>query len=238
MLRAMFAALLLCLASTASARAFRTVSPERTAMIDGVIAGNGLVGIGKQLMAWSMEDADAPIDLIIDSPGGAVYSGTLFINQMEAVRGRGTKIRCLVSGVAASMAFSILLHCDERVSLTNTYLLWHPVRVSGVNSLTAREAAVLSRDMRSLDKWILRDVARYMPELTSAQVKYHFYHESLHYARSLEEIAPSFMEVRDHIPGLAETLADQKLRRSTPPSMFFGRTRFTPGTIVYMQDVD
>lgn len=215
----------------------RALTVDRTVMIDGVIAGAGLEAIGAQLLAWSVEKPMTPVNVIIDSPGGSVFAGTLFINQMEAVRKRGTPVRCFVTGMAASMAFSILLHCDERYALNNTYLLWHPVRAQP-GPLTAREATVIGRAIQALDKWILRDLAKTL-RIPQTKIRYHFYNESLHYGRELAEMAPGFMATADAFPGLLETAANPKLQRSVKPQLFFfggSLSYFAPGTIVYMTD--
>ena len=67
--------------------------------------------------------------LLINSPGGDVYPGLQFIDAMEAVKTRGVKITCVVSNMAASMAFQILSKCDSRYSLANSLLLWHPMKL-------------------------------------------------------------------------------------------------------------
>lgn len=211
---------------------------DRTVMIEGVIAGAGLKAIGAQLVAWSVQKPAVPVNIIIDSPGGSVYSGTMFINQMEAVRGRGTPVRCFVSGMAASMAFSILLHCDERYALANSYLLWHPVRAQP-GPVTGREAEAIGRAIQALDRWILIDLARTL-RLQQATLRYHFYNETMHYGRELAAMDPEFMTIANSFPGLLETVANEKLKKSERPLLFFLRglapSYFTPGTIIYMTD--
>lgn len=230
-----------CYQSTAAAcedrtRAPDSVSVERTVMIDGVIAGRGLVAIGEQLVAWSLERSAEPVNVILNSPGGSVVAGSFFINQMEAVRGRGTRIRCFVQNFAASMAFSILLHCDERYALDNSYMLWHPVRVSGGGALTSREASVITKALASLDRWILNDVAAAIANLPPSEVEYHFHAETLHYARELEALDPEFITVKSSFPGLVETIASPRLKRSEVPMMFGFGGYFRPGTIIYLYE--
>lgn len=242
MLKATIALVCLMFALPVQAKIFApkqapTVNLSRAVMVDGVIMGRSLRPLGDKIVKLALENAELPIDIIVDSPGGSVIVGTWFINQMEAARGRGAQLRCFVSGAAASMAFSILLHCDERYALTQTYLLWHPVRVSGGGGgLTARESRILARSMAALDKWILKDVAAALPNVPYKTIKYHFQVESLHYARNLQKLDPDFMEVYDYIPGLYEALSSPDLLKSEPPPFFFGRSMFKRGTIIYMQE--
>lgn len=67
------------------------------------------------------------IDVLINSPGGSVYHGTTVVDLMTMARARGVTTRCYVGGMAASMAFIILAHCDERYVLPHSKLLFHPI---------------------------------------------------------------------------------------------------------------
>lgn len=67
------------------------------------------------------------IDIILESPGGSVFAGNVFLNAMHVAQGRGYKLRCIVPAFAASMAFIIFTYCDERYALPNSLLLFHPI---------------------------------------------------------------------------------------------------------------
>ena len=70
-----------------------------------------------------------PIYLLINSPGGSVAAGSIFIDSMNLIKKKGIKIKCLSTIYNASMAFSIFATCSERYALPNTSLLFHPVRI-------------------------------------------------------------------------------------------------------------
>jgi ATP-dependent protease ClpP protease subunit len=88
------------------------------------------------------------LHIFINSPGGSVVAGNIFIQSMEVAKARGWKIECAVSNIAASMAMHILTHCDKRVILQNGYLLFHEARVQVGGAMTARE---MRRNAQSMD---------------------------------------------------------------------------------------
>lgn len=70
------------------------------------------------------------ITLIINSPGGEVNAGMYLINGMELAKARGTRFRCITTGLAASFAFQVFAKCDDRYALPNSFMLYHPVRIT------------------------------------------------------------------------------------------------------------
>lgn len=84
-----------------------------------------------QFMVETMNTAPLPgLRLIlIDSPGGSVPAGQQMIDIMEIEKKAGVKQVCVVTGMAASMAFNLLTHCDVRVAVPKARLLAHKIAI-------------------------------------------------------------------------------------------------------------
>lgn len=95
-----------------------------------VVDGSMISGVAAKIDNLSQQ-SDAPIDILINSPGGNVLIGTSIIDAMSVAKSRGVHFRCISGVMAASMAFVILAHCTERYVLPNTKLLFHPVSIGG-----------------------------------------------------------------------------------------------------------
>lgn len=162
----------------------------------------------KMTQMLSQDRAPREVNIIINSPGGSVYTGFQFISQMKALQGKGTKFVCYVPGLAASMAFHILVHCDQRIVLQESALLWHRARVFimfGVVTSTA--ASALARDLAQIDEHILADVRRELSkDMSEEDISYHFEHETLHIGQKLCSSAPHFCTSKASVPGLLEAL--------------------------------
>lgn len=215
-------AFLLCFlcTGTAVARSAPEVNPDRTVIVSGAILQGNILALVQPMYAMAAVSTD-PISILLDSPGGEVLSGQLFINEVESLKARGISIRCYVPGMAASMAFQILVHCSERYTLDRSFLLWHPVRASfgGGGALTAEEAAVISRDLAKLDHLTLRELDRTLG-MSPQDIRYHFRYETLHVGENLAAIAPQFIETFSSIPGLLEALHNPKVPRMKQPRNF------------------
>lgn len=202
-------AALLLLGAISTAAPTPEVTPDRTVLVDDIIGGAEIIAKGAEVLGLARENATSPINLIIASPGGDIFTGSIFIAYIEAARTYGTPIRCYVPTLAASMAFQILLHCDERVALPSARLLWHEARYGGVGEVPLTEDILrdlldglseINTDMR-MD--IYRVLGKYLPRDT---IDYHMERETLHTAYSLSRLAPGFLQVRVAVPGLLETI--------------------------------
>lgn len=141
------------------------------------------------------------IDIVINSPGGYVIFGNLYINAMELVKSRGVKLRCYVTHIAASMAFQILAHCSERYALANSYLLWHPVRISGELTLTPQVAAAMAKSLSLTEDQLLKDLRTYFRPEDDA-FWFHYYQESLLPADTVAEMLPSYITILNDFSGI------------------------------------
>lgn len=167
-----------------------TLNPARTIVINGPITGS-IVGPISRALDKLAADKSQPVDLVIASPGGSVVAGYLIIDKMEALKSSGLKFRCAVRQVAASMAFQMLLHCDERLTTPFSFLLWHPVRIFFQGALTADVARVASAQLRDTDKIIRADLYANLP-MEKKLVDWHFTNETLHHAKSMVTSCPGF----------------------------------------------
>lgn len=204
------------LACSAHAEEF---SPRNTVIIDQPIGRDTMGPVMERMSKFlSLEQAPKEIKIIIDSPGGSVYTGFKFIAQMKALQAQGTVIKCYVPGLAASMAFHILVHCDERTVLQESALLWHRARVFVMfGAFTAPVSAALARDLQLIDDHIIRDVrAGLSRDMDDKEIVYHFEHETLHIGRDLCDKAPSFCTAKAAVPGLLETLARKDMVHTLP----------------------
>jgi ATP-dependent protease ClpP protease subunit len=236
MIRILLATLALCLTTSASAERKRLqVNPDRAMVIEGPIAGGNLNHLGDLLLEM---DNSAPIDIVISSPGGSVVAGFIFVSKMKAAQAQGKSIRCFVPDVAASMAFQILVNCDERYVLNRSFLLWHRARVffGGFNFaiVTAPIAKQLSVQLDILDQTIYDETAAALGA-PDEYVRYHFENETLHTGASLQKSAPNFLSAHDSISGLLEALKNDKLPRTAALSPFDMRSLYRPGQIVYIR---
>lgn len=216
------------------------VNKERTMIIDGIIAGPGLVKLGAALIDMANTDVTKPIDIVINSPGGSVTSGFLFINQMEAAKGLGATIRCFVPNLAASMAFQILVHCSERYTLDRAFLLYHRVRVvlggglfSTGETVTSPMAKALAVDLGRMDQVIFNECLAVL-NMPYHAVSYHFEHETFHVGQTMATEAPGFINSLSYVEGLYEALGDKSLPRMETLRGDKSRSLFNNNEIVYI----
>lgn len=67
------------------------------------------------------------IYLVINSPGGSVVAGSRLIGVIEA---SPSKVNCIVTGLAASMAFHILEHCNQRMGTRDSFIMSHNASIT------------------------------------------------------------------------------------------------------------
>lgn len=107
---------------------YRVKDPSRVVTIIGQVDGS-IIDEAARIDKLSRA-SNAPIYMLINSPGGSVNFGSLFIDSMNAAKTRGVKFYCATQLLAASMAFAILDACDYRYAVPHARLLFHPVSVS------------------------------------------------------------------------------------------------------------
>ena len=183
-----------------------SVDTARAIILDRPIVGNTVVPFTEAITKLVASSKD-PIDIVLDSPGGSLIAGYLMVDQIEMAKKQGIKVRCFVRKLAASMAFQLLLSCDERYALPHSLVLWHPVRVNWNGPLTATDAVSTSKSLSLFDDMILTQI---LDELVSKPIVAtedflieHFNKETLHMAALLSEPLPLlFTEVSYDISNL------------------------------------
>lgn len=168
-----------------------TLSPERTIILSGVIT-DSIVGPTIETMT-ALSKTGKEVDIIISSPGGSVIAGNLVVDRMSQLKNDGVKFRCFVRDLAASMAFQLLLFCDERYATPHSFLLWHPVRIFAQGVITAQLAGNLSTQLSQADEVALHDLRAHM-SMSEADIVTHFYNETLHQALNLQSTCPGFFK--------------------------------------------
>ncbi len=194
-------------------RAGTAVNSDNAMVIDGVIQGNNL----KKIEAALLAKQEGEVDLVINSPGGSVSTGFRFVSVMEDAKARGIRINCFVGSMAASMAFQILLHCDEKHVLDRSFLLWHRARIMmggmGGSPQTAPQLGVLSADLGRIDALIFSEVESNIKGMPHEALVYHFENETMHVGEMLASESSSFTS-SSSVSGLYEALANTKLPRT------------------------
>lgn len=190
-----------------------SVQHDRAVVIEGVITKGNVLALAPAMLKMFHDAPEKPIDIIISSPGGEMVTGFMFLNLMDDIRDQGGTIRCFVPTFAASMAFQIFLHCDERYALPHAFLLWHGVRTGvGSTPVTEQSADDLNKDLAKSNELILADLRVVLGRYISEDLlMYHYLHETLHVASQLDDIAPGFMIVKKSIPGVLEAILDPQV---------------------------
>jgi ATP-dependent protease ClpP protease subunit len=192
--------------TTASARRAAPVSspalPEgRTVYLVGEVSRNGLEA-GNSILKLANESKE-DIFIVINSPGGSVLTGMFTLQAMKIAHQRGITIQCLVPGLAASMAFHVLSHCDKRYVFENTLLLWHPLRVFLMGTLTPAQSVALAEDLQRNEKTLVDDLYPRVG-LDFDTFMHHYNAETLFVATQLKDIAPDFVTIVQDMPGVSE----------------------------------
>ncbi len=156
------------------------------------------------------------IQLVINSPGGDIETGYLFMDMMRAIQARGTHIECFVPRMAASIAYIILMNCDSRYVLNNSRLLWHHSRIPAISEeLGAIELYTLALELDAIDQKMYKELCEHMEvDMSSDTILYHFNHETLHRGNVLAKLLPHVMSSYSYIPGLLEVLVDPQVPRT------------------------
>lgn len=85
---------------------------------------------------WYREDPERPIEIVLNSPGGAVMHGLALVDFIHELRDNGAEINVCVLGMAASMAAVILQAADNRIMGKHAYLMIHEVSSAAIGSMS------------------------------------------------------------------------------------------------------
>jgi ATP-dependent protease ClpP protease subunit len=199
-----FLVLLMLAASPAAAQTI-TLNPARLVQIRGPIAENAIPAA--QQINKLADGSGQSIDFFIDSPGGNVIVGGIVLNAIQAAKQRGHKIRCAVGNMAASMAFQILIHCDERAAMKYSYLLFHPMKASG-GPVSAERAQYLYERLTAMEKPFIRDLIRAL-KINLNTFVYHYRNETLWMATEFGQLSPGFIRIVNDIKGVDNIFGEE-----------------------------
>jgi len=97
---------------------------SRKVLMSGEVDAELAHKIIAQLLYLEAQDPEAPIDLLINSPGGEVTSGLAIY---DTIRGLRAPVNCICSGLTASIATIILIAAEKsrRLAQQNSRILIH-----------------------------------------------------------------------------------------------------------------
>jgi ATP-dependent Clp protease, protease subunit len=119
---------------------------SRQVPIFGAIDHQMSVKVVSQLLALEQDNPEAPITVLLNSPGGSVTDGFAIYDAMKFVK---PEIRIVCLGLAASIATVILLGAPKkwRSALPNTQLLIHQVYIPEVVYGQASDLEITARNL-------------------------------------------------------------------------------------------
>ncbi|MFT5432347.1 MAG: ATP-dependent Clp protease protease subunit [Myxococcota bacterium] len=103
---------------------------SRTLLFSSAVTSTSVRDMTDRLLALEADSPDAPITIILNSPGGSVLDGYSLVDMIRFVR---PQIRMVGAGLIASMGISLLLAVDKqyRYSLPNARFMLHQPRFGG-----------------------------------------------------------------------------------------------------------
>jgi ATP-dependent Clp protease protease subunit len=129
---------------------------SRTILLSQPISAELSEDVASKLLVLESEDAKAPIDLYINSPGGSVDAGYAIYDMCRFV---STPVRCISIGLTASAAVVVLMAADKkhRLSLPNSRFLIH--QPSGGVRGSAADAKIEADEILKIREKINRLIA-------------------------------------------------------------------------------
>ena len=139
---------------------------------------------------------------MINSPGGSVAAGSIFIQAMDIAKARGVRFKCVVTSIAASMATHIYGNCNDRYAFASSFILWHEAyqQFGFGATMTEQEMRDTAEQLRLLTgrlEYRLQKALR----LTDKQYEYYHKTEMLIPALALKSLTPNFLTIIHDIDG-------------------------------------
>lgn len=191
--------------------------------------------VSQELQEYAAQPGVKEVVLVIDSPGGEITSGRFLLDSMESVRAGGIKIKCYVPHLAASMAFSILTHCDSRIGLPASQFLWHTSRVVLRGPMTAPQLQDMARKLAELDATLFEDMAE-ASGISIATLASSISEDLLDITKVQDILGSSFISVRKVVPTLLNPPAS--VPRAPEPDLlsllFGGSSTTTPRKPIFL----
>lgn len=244
LLSCLLACILSCCVS-ASPSYVANLDLERTVVLNGIV-NKGVINLSTKMQEIANQEytdgtrvgGAEPLNVIINSPGGSTMAGSYLISTMEDIQGRGIQIDCYVTGLAASMAYQILLHCSNRYALPSSQILWHRARIQlggGIFSppvvLTAPLALSLAQELAYVDSVLEEDMLRHMPG-DKDTILWHYERETIHTATQVNLISPNFLTIVKSMGNVNELIREKKVPKLNDPQQLDNKLAI--GEIIYI----
>jgi ATP-dependent Clp protease protease subunit len=128
---------------------------QRKIIISSVVNQKLAEKVIKQLFLMDGIDSTKPIIVIINSPGGDVFSGFAILDIMRAIK---APIITLVAGFAASMGSIIMLGAEKgkRYVTKNSKILIHQPLIAGVFQGRATEIEIQAKEIQETKERIIK----------------------------------------------------------------------------------
>jgi ATP-dependent Clp protease protease subunit len=130
----------------------------RTVLLSSEVSPATARRVIERLLVLEAEDPDAPITLLVNSPGGEVHSG---FGVYDVIRFIKPEVRIVCAGLTASIATIILLAVkkENRVALPNARLLIHQPLFSGEVFGPASDLEITANEILKTKEHINRVIA-------------------------------------------------------------------------------
>ncbi len=119
---------------------------SRVLFVEGVICDEGVSRVIKGLLALEKEDPEAPITLVVNSPGGSVTAGLALIDIMQSI---SCPVHTVGMGMIASAAAVILACGDHRAVYPNAQVMIHQL-LGGLGMSQQSDIEIAAEQLRSL----------------------------------------------------------------------------------------
>ena len=172
---------------------------NRKVFIEGVINSETSCEFLRQIMFLVSEDAEKPIDILVNSQGGEINSGFLIYDIIQSCK---TPIRIFCIGKAYSMA-AIIVACGThgRYILPHSELLLHePLiesQINGSNSSIQAVAKSLMKTKSKINDILSKHTGHTEDEIEEATVYNHFFNAEESVAFGLVDKIVGFNEIME-----------------------------------------
>jgi ATP-dependent Clp protease protease subunit len=118
----------------------------RTVLFSSDVSNRSVRDTVDTLLALESEDAEKPITILLNSPGGSVSDGYALVDIIRFVM---PPVRVVGAGLVASMGISLLLSVDKgrRFCLPNTRFMLHQPRFMGIVRGSVTELEITANEM-------------------------------------------------------------------------------------------
>lgn len=133
----------------------KSIFEQRKIIISSTVNQKLAEKVIKTLLLLDALDPEKPITVIINSPGGDVFSGFAIFDMMRAIR---APIITLVAGFAASMGSIIMLGAKKgkRYATKNSKVLIHQPLIAGVFEGRATDIEIQAEEIQETKERIIR----------------------------------------------------------------------------------